>query len=77
VDHRFRGRGLGSALLVDAARKALNAAPAAFALVVDTKNGQAITFYQHHGFRQLASPPGTLFLPLATAAKILLDPSDL
>lgn len=77
VDHRFRGRGLGSALLMDAARKALNAAPAAFALVVDTKNDQAITFYQHHGFRQLASPPGTLFLPLATAAKILLDPSDL
>jgi ribosomal protein S18 acetylase RimI-like enzyme len=77
VDHRFRGRGLGSALLADAARKALNAAPDALALVVDAKNDQAITFYQHHGFRQLASPPGTLFLPLATAAKILLDPSDL
>ncbi len=71
VDQRFHGRGLGAALLADAARRTLGAAPAAFALVVDAKNDQAVAFYQHHGFLPFASQPRTLFLPLATAARVL------
>jgi len=73
VDQRFRGGGLGAALLADAARRTLEAPPA-FALVVDAKNDQAIAFYQHHGFIPFGSRPRTLFLPLATAAKVLLKP---
>ena len=73
VDQRVHGRGLGSALLADAARRTLEAAPAAFALVVDAKNDGAVAFYEHHGFLRFAARPFTLFLPLATAAKILLD----
>lgn len=72
VDRRFRKRGLGAALLADAARRTLEAPPAAFALVVDAKNDQAIAFYQHHGFIPFVSQPRTLFLPLATAATVLL-----
>ena len=72
VDQRYQGRGLGKALLADAAMKAITAAPASFALLVDAKNDQAIAFYQHHGFRQLGSSPNTLFLPLATTEKVLL-----
>ena len=71
VDSRFHGRGLGAALLADAALRTLSAAPAAFALVVDAKNTQAAAFYRHHGFLPFVSQPGTLFLPLATAAKAL------
>lgn len=69
VDQRYQGRRLGKALLADAAMKAITAAPA---LLVDAKNDQAIAFYRHHGFRQLGSSSNTLFLPLATAEKVLL-----
>lgn len=73
VDLRYQRLGLGKALLADAALKAMTAAPASFALLVDAKNDQAMKFYQHHGFRQLGGLPRVLFLPLATAEKILID----
>ena len=72
VDQRYRGRGLGGALLMDAANRALRSEVAAYAMVVDAKNGQAVIFYEHHGFQRFESQPGTLFLPLATAAKALV-----
>jgi ribosomal protein S18 acetylase RimI-like enzyme len=73
VDERFQGRGLGAALLADAAVRPLKADAAAFTLLVDAKNDQAVAFYQHFGFRTLASQPRTLFLPLATAQIISED----
>ena len=72
VDRRYQGRGLGKALLADAAMKAMTAAPASFALLVDAKDDQVMNFYKYHGFRQLVGLPKVLFLPLATAEKILL-----
>ncbi|POZ51841.1 GNAT family N-acetyltransferase [Methylovulum psychrotolerans] len=72
VDRRYQGRGLGKSLLADAAVKAIAAAPASFALLVDAKDDQAVNFYKHHGFRQLVGMPRVLFLPLATAEKLLL-----
>jgi ribosomal protein S18 acetylase RimI-like enzyme len=73
VGQRFQGRGLGAALLADAASRTVKADAAAFTLLVDAKNDQAVAFYQHFGFRILASQPRTLFLPLATAQKIFLQ----
>jgi ribosomal protein S18 acetylase RimI-like enzyme len=73
VGQRFQGRGLGAALLADAASRTLKADAAAFTLLVDAKNDQAVSFYQRFGFRILASQPRTLFLPLATAQKIFLQ----
>jgi ribosomal protein S18 acetylase RimI-like enzyme len=70
VDLAFQGRGLGAALLADAAARALRAEAAAFTLLVDATNDQAVAFYQRYGFRILASQPRTLFLPLATARKV-------
>ena len=72
VDQRFQGRGLGAALLADAATRALKADAAAFTLLVDAKNDSAVAFYQRFGFRTLASQPRTLFIPLATTQKVLL-----
>lgn len=69
VDQRFQGRGLGAALLADAMHRTLQAAPAAYTLIVDVKNEKAVAFYQRHGFRPLISDPRSLFLPLATALK--------
>jgi ribosomal protein S18 acetylase RimI-like enzyme len=74
VDMRFHGRGLGGALLADAAQRALPAATAAYALLVDAKNDTVAKFYEHHGFQRLVSQPRTLFLPLATAEKALRKP---
>ncbi|MGH7061954.1 MAG: GNAT family N-acetyltransferase [Stellaceae bacterium] len=71
VDQRYRGRGLGGTLLVDAIVRAIRAEPAIFALVVDAKDDPALSFYRHHGFRPFASRPLTLYLPMAEAARRL------
>lgn len=53
VDLDYQGRGLGSDLLVDAARRALAAADliGARAIVVQAYDEQAKSFYEHFGFR--------------------------
>jgi len=71
VDRRFRGRRLGSALVMDAARRASGADPAVFALVVDAKDDAAAAFYRHLGFLPFASRPMSLYLPVATALAAL------
>jgi GNAT superfamily N-acetyltransferase len=71
VDLKFHGQGLGGSLLADAIRRTLQAPPAVFTLLVDAKSDEAVAFYQHYGFLPLASRPRTLFLPLATAEKLL------
>ncbi len=75
VDRRWRGTGLGGALLFDALMRAARAEPAVFAVIVDAKDEQASAFYRHFGFAAFASRPLSLFLPIATAAK-LMDLSD-
>jgi ribosomal protein S18 acetylase RimI-like enzyme len=72
VDQRFQGRGLGGAMLMNAAHRSLQSDAAAYTLLVDAKNDRAVAFYQHHGFRTLTSQPRTLFLPLAVAQKAFL-----
>ena len=64
VDTAFNGRGLGSALLANAAARALSAAIAVFAFVVDAKDDQAAAFYRHHGFIDLHEESKTLFIPM-------------
>jgi predicted GNAT family N-acyltransferase len=72
VASTFRGKGLGSFMLVDAMMRALRAEIMAFAVVVDAKDDTAKTSYQHHGFVVFASQPMSLYLPLAQVAKRLL-----
>ncbi len=74
VDERFQGRGLGAALLMNAAERTMRTDAAAFTLLVDAKNDRAVAFYRRYGFRTLVSQPRTLFLPLATARKALEGP---
>jgi ribosomal protein S18 acetylase RimI-like enzyme len=69
VDIRFREQGLGGALLTDATAKGLRAAAAAFAMLVEAKDDEAVAFYEHHGCVRLTSQPRSLFLALATAQK--------
>jgi ribosomal protein S18 acetylase RimI-like enzyme len=73
VDGRFQRRGLGELMLVNAVHRTMQDAAAAFALLVDAKNDHAVAFYEKYGFRAVADKPRTLFLPLATAQKTLLE----
>jgi ribosomal protein S18 acetylase RimI-like enzyme len=70
VDQGYRGRQLGASLLWDAARRALRAEIAVYALVVDAKDDQAVGFYRHHGFTTFGSLPRQLVLPLASLAQL-------
>jgi ribosomal protein S18 acetylase RimI-like enzyme len=69
VDQRFHRKGLGGAMLADAALRVLKGDVKAFALVVDAKDDNAVAFYEHHGFQRFASKPQSLFLPLGTLKK--------
>ena len=66
IDLKFKGRGLGAALLADALDRSVRPEIAAYALVVDAKDEQAAAFYLHHGFIALPDSPMKLFLPLKT-----------
>jgi GNAT superfamily N-acetyltransferase len=69
IDQRFHRRGLGSALLADAALRVIKGDLKAFILVVDARDDNAVAFYRHHEFRPLGSRPRSLFLPLVTTRK--------
>ncbi len=71
VDHQFRKRSLGAALLFDALERTIKAEPAMFAVVVDAKNEDVAAFYRHFGFVSFASRPLRLFLPVATAMNLM------
>src|SRR5580704_5944368 len=73
VDQRFQRRGIGELMPMNAVHRTIQDAAAAFALLVDAKNDQAAAFYQRYGFRPIVSKPRTLFLPLVTAQKTLLQ----
>ncbi|WP_323123337.1 GNAT family N-acetyltransferase [Burkholderia alba] len=66
VDRRYRGKGLGATLLVNALRRAASSEIPAVALTVDAKDESAAAFYGHFGFQSLTHDPLALFLPLAT-----------
>lgn len=69
VDERFKGRGLGAALLWDAVERSAASEIAAFALLVDAKDDGAAAFYRHHGFLTLSGDARALLLPLTTARR--------
>ena len=71
VHTRYKGKGLGAALLADALRRAVTAEIAAYALVVDAKDEDAASFYAHHGFMALPDQPLFMFMPLATVKSLM------
>jgi GNAT superfamily N-acetyltransferase len=71
VDRRWQGRQLGAALLFDAIARAIRADAAVFALIVDAKDEAAAQFYRHHGFEAFSGRAKRLFLPVATARRVV------
>jgi ribosomal protein S18 acetylase RimI-like enzyme len=71
VDRRTQGRQLGAALLFDAIARAIRADAAVFALLVDAKDEAAARFYRHHGFEAFSDRAARMFLPVATARRVM------
>ena len=71
IDQVYQGQKLGSSLLADAIWRVAQSEVAAYAIVVDALDNNAVRFYEHFGFRKLGRGPKTLFLPLSTAVKKL------
>ena len=72
VDTQFQGQKIGSALLIDALKKILEASKivAAYAVAVDAKNDSSKRFYEGFGFIPYKSEL-SLFLPMKTIIKLL------
>lgn len=66
VDQAYRRQGLGAALLANALLRAARSEIAAYAMLVDAKDEEALAFYLHHGFILLPQTQRSLFLPLAS-----------
>lgn len=69
VDLRYQGKGLGSALLVDAALLVLRSEMKALALIVEAKDEKAMAFYRFQGFTPFVSQHMSLYLALETFRK--------
>ena len=72
IDKDYQRQKLGEYLLLDALNRAYQAEIAAFAVLVEAKNDQAIKFYKSYGFIQFIDNPNKLFLPMNTIAKIFV-----
>jgi len=71
IDQRFKGQGLGSALLADAAARAIGSDIAAHFLIVDALDEDAVLFYQHHGLKRVPGDDQRLFIPLSVLRNLL------
>ena len=70
VSLNHRGQGLGEILLVSALHLSLKLQDdvGLYAVIVDAKDDQAISFYKHFGFIPLPDNERELFLPFSTIA---------
>lgn len=75
VDSEWRGRGLGSALLLDALKRCLAASeiPGARGVVAHAINDAAVGFYERHGF--VRSPLGerVMLVPIETVRSLFAE----
>lgn len=66
-----QGEGLGDALLADAFERAIVSGVGVHLMLVQPKTDRARSFYSRWGFLPLGAPSKLLFLPLATAVRLL------
>lgn len=70
TDARYRRRGLGQLMLLDAFSRTLRSEIATFAFVVDAKDAYAAAFYTAQGFLPLTADGRRMFVPMAEVAKL-------
>jgi GNAT superfamily N-acetyltransferase len=73
----FRGKGIGEILLIDALKKAyLNSKEvASWAVIVDAKDGDAITFCKRFGFVEFPTVRSRMFLSMTSVAELFTNNS--
>jgi GNAT superfamily N-acetyltransferase len=76
VATKYRGRGLGQALVADAAMRTNSFGIGVFALIVDAKDETATAFYRANGFLPIPDETRRLFLPMATALQLMGEKPD-
>jgi GNAT superfamily N-acetyltransferase len=66
IDLQYRGHGLGSILLADSLRRALNVSEqiAAITMIVDAIDERAKDFYRRHGFESMIGQDRRLLTPM-------------
>ena len=67
----FQGQGAGGAMLFDTIKRTAVAEIAAYALIVDAIDENAVKFYKHHGFIPLPINDRVLFLPISDGLRQL------
>lgn len=74
VDQSMQGKGLGSFLLIDALRRAMEVSTEVGirAVEVDALDAQARSFYLKYGFVPLLDDPNHLYLPMHAIRKLRL-----
>jgi GNAT superfamily N-acetyltransferase len=72
LDQQFHGKGLGEFLLLDALKRSLDHSGqvGSTAVIVDSKESEALGFYLKYGFMQFRDEPLRLFLPMKTIEKL-------
>ena len=75
VDRRWRNRGVGEYLLMDALYRSWRQSHkiGAAAVIVDAKDDNARKFYERYDFKSFPDQPDKLFLAMKTAAKLFRD----
>ena len=75
VDTDYQGRGLGSDLLIDAARRAMSAADVigARAIIVQALNEEAKSFYERFGFRPFSDREPLMLALRVSELRLLLQ----
>lgn len=76
VDERFKGKGLGSLLLIDSLKRSFEVSTTAIgsmAVVTDPIDKQAEAFYGKYGFIKLPDS-GKMFLPMNTIGQLFIKP---
>jgi ribosomal protein S18 acetylase RimI-like enzyme len=72
VDHRFRGRGLGELMLIDAFARTLGCDIATYALIAEANNETAGSFYRAYHFQPLRRTERQLFISMTEVAKLFM-----
>lgn len=75
VDSRYKGRGLGGHLLIDAMKRCLDNEIAVFCLIVDAYK-DAAKFYADYGFMELPGHANRMFLPMKTIEKLFKEDTN-
>jgi len=72
VSLKYRGKGLGERLLIDALKRSLHASRVvgSAAVIVDAKDSSGVRFYEQYGFKLLPEQDLRLFIAMKTIAML-------